>query len=102
MDNEYIQLLKNIKEKIHQAQRKAALSINTEMLQLYWTIGNEISTKIKEAGWGTKVTTQIAKDLKSEFPEMSGFSPRKSSLHAELCRGLSANFATVGCKITNT
>jgi len=76
MDKKYIQLLKNIKEKIHQAQRKAALSINTEMLQLYWTIGNEISTKIKEAGWGTKVTTQIAKDLKSEFPEMSGFSPR--------------------------
>lgn len=76
MDKNYIQLLKNIKAKIHQAQRKAALSVNTEMLHLYWTIGQEISTKIKEAGWGTKVTTQIAKDLKSEFPEMTGFSPR--------------------------
>ncbi|GAA4786097.1 PDDEXK nuclease domain-containing protein [Olivibacter ginsenosidimutans] len=76
IDNTYIQFLGELKKKIRQAQQRAALSVNTEMLILYWSMGNDISNKIKEAGWGAKIVNQISKDLKTEFPEMNGFSPR--------------------------
>src|SRR5690606_1886644 len=75
-DKPYIELLTELKKKIRQAQHRVALSLNTEMLVLYWSMGNDISAKIKEAGWGSKVVDQMSKDLKDEFPEMNGFSPR--------------------------
>lgn len=75
-DNTYIQLLTELKQKIRQAQQRIALSVNTEMLVLYWSIGNDISSKIKESGWGAKVIDKLSKELRSEFPESKGFSVR--------------------------
>lgn len=46
------------------------------MLQLYWTIGNNISNKIIEVGWGGKIIDNLSKDLKIEFPDSKGFSVR--------------------------
>lgn len=46
------------------------------MICLYWNIGKAILAKQTEEGWGTKVIDRMAKDLKTAFPEMSGFSPR--------------------------
>jgi len=43
---------------------------------LYWGIGKEILTRQREGGWGTKVIERLAKDLRAEFPEMQGLSPR--------------------------
>jgi len=85
IENSYIQLLSELKKKIRQAQQRAALSVNTEMLVLYWSIGNDISTKMKEAGWGAKIVNQISKDLKTEFPEMNGFSPRNLRYMRSFC-----------------
>lgn len=75
-DKTYIELLTELKKKIRQAQHRVALSVNTEMLVLYWSMGNDISTKIKEAGWGAKVIDSLSKDLRSEFPDSKGFSVR--------------------------
>lgn len=49
-DKTYIQLLTELKRKIQQAQQRITLSVNTEMLVLYWSIGNDISAKTNEAG----------------------------------------------------
>ena len=46
------------------------------MICLYWNIGKAILKKQGEEGWGTRVIDRMAKDLKDEFPDMSGFSPR--------------------------
>jgi len=72
----YPELLSMLKEKIRNSQLKAAVSVNTELIQLYWEIGREILQKQKDEGWGTKVIEKLAKDLKSVFPQMAGFSPR--------------------------
>ncbi len=45
-------------------------------MKLYWEIGLEIVQRQKEEGWGTKVIDNLAKDLKTSFPQMAGFSPR--------------------------
>ena len=52
----------------------ATVAVNVELVRLYWEIGREILEKQKEQGWGSKVIERIARDLRSTFPEMRGFS----------------------------
>lgn len=72
----YDALLKGLKERIRHAQVRAALSVNNELISLYWQIGKEILEQQKALGWGAKVIAKLAADLRSSFPEMRGFSPR--------------------------
>lgn len=75
-DPTYIHLLADVKEKIRQAQLKAVVAVNREMLLLYWEIGKAILAKQEVEGWGAKVADQLSHDLKKEFPGMKGFSKR--------------------------
>lgn len=72
----YHTVLKDLKERIRQAQVKAALAVNKELVLLYWHIGKEILTRQDREGWGTKVIERLADDLRKEFPGMKGLSPR--------------------------
>ncbi len=72
----YVKLLNKLKDKIRSSQLKASISVNIELIQLYWEMGIEILKKQKDEGWGTKVIERLAKDLKIAFPQMAGFSPR--------------------------
>ena len=72
----YAPLLADLKARVRTAQVKAALSVNRELILLYWHIGREILRAQKAEGWGTKVVERLAKDLAAEFPEMGGFSAR--------------------------
>ena len=72
----YKSLLKEIKVKVKSSQLKAALSVNQELINLYWEIGRSIQSKQKEEGWGSKTIAKLARDLKAEFPDMKGLSPR--------------------------
>lgn len=75
-DSIYPNLLQDIKQRILSSQLKAALSVNAEMINLYWNIGNDIAQKQNIQGWSSKVIPLLAKDLKSEFPNLKGFSER--------------------------
>ena len=44
--SEYRDWIIELKSKIQSAQLKAAISVNKELLSLYWEIGKSISTKI--------------------------------------------------------
>lgn len=70
---DYLELLKNVKEKIRTAQYKAALSVNKEMILLYWSIGNDI---IKNSAWGNKFIENLSNDIQSDFPGIKGYSVR--------------------------
>ena len=72
----YADLLDDIKTRIRQAQVKATFSANSEMIWMYWDIGRMIQEKQHREGWGTGVLRRLAKDLKSELPEVKGFSER--------------------------
>jgi predicted nuclease of restriction endonuclease-like (RecB) superfamily len=71
----YTSLLVDLKARVRKAQVKAALSVNRELILLYWHMGREIWRAQKAEGWGAKVVERLAKDLAEEFPEMAGFSP---------------------------
>ncbi|MCM0588728.1 MAG: PDDEXK nuclease domain-containing protein [Gloeotrichia echinulata CP02] len=70
----YDDFLRELKERIRSAQVKAALSVNRELVLLYWQIGREIITRQQQQGWGAKVIERLARDLKAAFPDMKGFS----------------------------
>ncbi|BAY85321.1 hypothetical protein NIES267_48210 [Calothrix parasitica NIES-267] len=74
--NGYDDFLEQLKQRIRTAQIRAALSVNQELILLYWQIGREILTQQKQKGWGSKVVNKLAKDLKNAFPDMKGFSER--------------------------
>lgn len=68
--------LKELKAKIRSTQIRAALAASRELILFYWELGGDISRKLEEANWGAKVIDQLAKDLRSEFPDIQGFSRR--------------------------
>ena len=70
----YERLLSGLKKRIKAANVRAAISVNAELIALYWQIGKEILAKQDEEGWGTKVIDWLSQDLKREFPGTSGFS----------------------------
>jgi predicted nuclease of restriction endonuclease-like (RecB) superfamily len=63
-----------LKTRIRTAQLRASLAVNQELMLLYWHIGREILKRRQEEGWGSKVVSRLAEDLKREFPDMKGFS----------------------------
>ena len=71
---DYGPLLADLKSRVRAAQVKAALSVNREMILLYWHIGRRILDSQREHGWGAHVVERLSKDLRSEFPDMAGFS----------------------------
>ena len=68
--------LGELKTQIRQAQTRAALSVNAELVLLYWQIGNAILIRQEQYGWGSKVIERLSSDLRRAFPEMKGFSSR--------------------------
>lgn len=76
ISSDYQEFLQTIKSRIQQAQLKAVLAVNRELIVLYWQIGQGILHRQKEQGWGAKVVDRLAADLHRAFPEMRGFSVR--------------------------
>jgi predicted nuclease of restriction endonuclease-like (RecB) superfamily len=72
--SEYREWLRDLKQQIKTGQIKAALSVNSQMIMLYWDLGKQITEKQEKAKWGSGFIEQLSKDLKEEFPEMTGFS----------------------------
>ena len=70
----YAPLLAELKTRVRATQVRAAVSVNRELIQLYWHIGREILQAQQAEGWGAKVVERLARDLAKEFPEMGGFS----------------------------
>ncbi len=75
-DKEYLKWLDNLKSRIRTTQIKAALSANAEVIKLYRDIGKDIFEKQEIKGWGNSIVANLSKGLKSEFPNMKGFSRR--------------------------
>jgi predicted nuclease of restriction endonuclease-like (RecB) superfamily len=76
LTKEYKSTLEFLKEQVRTARIKASLSVNKEMIILYWQIGNTILQRQQEEGWGAAVIDRLSKDLSEEFSEMKGFSSR--------------------------
>ena len=72
----YVELLDSLKNRISQARVKAAVSVNRELVLLYWAIGHQIIEAQNREGWGTSMIDRLAHDLRSSLPTSRGLSPR--------------------------
>lgn len=72
--NEYKAWISDVKKRIKQSQIKASVKVNYELLNLYWDLGKDIVEKQENARWGDSFLSVMSKDLKREFPDMTGFS----------------------------
>jgi len=71
---DYAQTLLDLKKRIQEAQVKATMSANKELIKLYWAIGKTIVERQRESAWGSNVIERLAKDLQNSFPGLGGFS----------------------------
>jgi predicted nuclease of restriction endonuclease-like (RecB) superfamily len=70
----YDSFLKTLKGRVRAAQLRASLSVNRELVLLYWRTGRDILERQNQARWGAKVIDRLARDLHTEFPDIKGFS----------------------------
>ncbi len=79
-DDDYKAFIQDIKQRVQSAQIKAAVSVNQELIRLYWDLAERIVAKQRESAWGEGFLTQMSRDLQAEFPGMKGFSKRNLEL----------------------
>lgn len=72
---EYSGFLIDIKARIRTAQYEAMKAVNTQMLELYWYVGKQISEK-QQSGWGDSVVESLSHDIQKEFPGIVDFGVR--------------------------
>jgi len=78
------EIVKKINEKeflhivslINNAKEKALLTVNQELITLYWEVGKYISEKIKKAEWGDGIIDNLAEYISIKYPEIKGFTRR--------------------------
>ena len=73
---EYKQWIAQLKTRIKSAQIKAAVRVNTDLINLSWSIGQDLVEKKAEDVFGGNFYKQISRDLQAEFPNVKGFSER--------------------------
>jgi predicted nuclease of restriction endonuclease-like (RecB) superfamily len=73
---DYRTFVDDLKERIRSAQIRAAISVNRELILLYWQIGRAILKRQQDQGWGAGIVDRLAADLRLAFPDLSGFSAR--------------------------
>jgi predicted nuclease of restriction endonuclease-like (RecB) superfamily len=83
---DYAQLLLDVKGRIQTAQLRAAFAANSELIRLYWQVGQLLDRRQAEEGWGAAVIPRLARDLANELPEVKGFSERNIRLMLQFFR----------------
>lgn len=72
MDKRFVDIITIIK----QSRTNAIRAINSELINLYWNIGEYISHKIEKSEWGDSIVSDLAKHIKTNEPEIKGFSDK--------------------------
>ena len=75
-DDDYQNWIKQLKTRYQQSQIKAAVHVNSELIRFYWSLGRDIVKMRSETRWGSRFYDSLSKDLRNEFNEAKGFSPR--------------------------
>lgn len=61
---------------ITEAQSKAWRQVNKTLIDLYWSIGQYISERAANNGWGKSIVEKMATYIAAKNPSVSGFSAR--------------------------
>jgi len=59
---------------IQKSRQKTLHAVNTELIDLYWQVGEYLSRKVNDAGWGRAVVRHLAHHIQKIEPNSKGFS----------------------------
>lgn len=83
-DIEYAGWIQELKDRYRLSQIKAAVAVNKEMLQFYWSVGRDIVARDAENKYGTGFYKNLSQDLKEVLPEAKGFSRQNLQYMAKM------------------
>jgi predicted nuclease of restriction endonuclease-like (RecB) superfamily len=84
----YAELLEGLKQRIREARVKASLSVNRELIRLYWEVGKSILERQRSSHWGDKVLDKLAVDLRRELKALTNFERALPASQSDLAREL--------------
>ncbi|MBL4759301.1 MAG: DUF1016 domain-containing protein, partial [Mariprofundaceae bacterium] len=58
---------------IQQAKQQAFQQVNKTLVQLYWNIGQYVSSNVEQVGWGKSVVADLANFIQKKEPNITGF-----------------------------
>lgn len=61
---------------IDQSRRRAYKAVNSQLIDLYWKVGESVSRKIESDGWGKGTVTELSRYIQRRQPGIRGFSPQ--------------------------
>lgn len=74
IDEAYKAWISNVSLRFRQHQIKAAIKVNSELLQFYWSLGRDLVELNVEGRWGKSIMETISRDLQAEMPNVRGLS----------------------------
>lgn len=60
-------------EMIQASRGRALVAVNTELVDLYWRVGEYVSRKLESAAWGEGVVEELARYIQRRQPSLAGF-----------------------------
>ncbi|MDO9266319.1 MAG: PDDEXK nuclease domain-containing protein [Sulfurimonas sp.] len=76
MNLEQQQNFSEILNLISTSKQKAFSSVNTILIELYWSVGEHISSKTIKESWGKSVVQELANFIVQKEPNLQGFTAR--------------------------
>ena len=77
MEQSYAAWVVDLKRRYRATQIKAGVAVNSALIEFYWNLGKDISERFaEEAKYGSRFFEKVSCDMRTEFPNDSGFSPR--------------------------
>lgn len=61
---------------IQNARNKAIQSVNAQLIDLYWQIGQHISNRVNSEKWGKGIVQQLAIFIQQHHPDLRGYSDK--------------------------
>lgn len=74
LDKDYLQWVKELSSRYRQSQIKAAVKVNSILIEFYWELGRDIISLGVENKYGGKFYATLSTDLRNEMPGVEGLS----------------------------
>ena len=83
----YTAWIADLKRRYRATQIKAAVAVNSALIEFYWNLGKDITEEFaEEAGYGSRFFENVSFDMPTEFPNDTGFSPRNIRYYQDFYR----------------
>ncbi len=74
LDKDYLQWVKELSIRYRQSQIKAAVKVNSVLIEFYWGLGSDIVSLEVDNKYGGKFYATLSADLRREMPGVEGLS----------------------------